>query len=272
MIKEFADLKDKVAFVTGGSGVIGGSMAESLCRAEMKVVLTYRTGDAAIEKTESLNKSGMQAMAIKVDVLDEESVKEAMNVAIEKWGKIDVLVNAAGGHVPGTVIPPDKSVFDASLEGIKKVMDLNLFGTVIPTLVIGKKMAEQGFGSIINISSMASSHSITRVLGYSMAKAGIDIFTKWMAMEVATKYGDGIRVNAIAPGFFVSKQNKDVLIDVDGNYTERAMKIIGKTPMARFGDPKELNGIVHYLASDASKFVTGTVIPVDGGFSSYSGV
>ncbi len=272
MIKEFADLKDKVAFVTGGSGVIGGSMAESLCRAEMKVVLTYRTGDAAIEKTETLNKSGLQALAIKVDVMDEESVKKAMNFAIKKWGEINVLVNAAGGHVPGTVIPPDKSVFEASLDGIKKVMDLNLFGTVIPTLVIGKIMAEQGYGSIINISSMASSHSITRVLGYSMAKAAIDIFTKWMAMELATKYGDGIRVNAIAPGFFISKQNKDVLVDENDNYTDRTNKIIAKTPMGRFGDPKELNGIVHYLCSDASKFVTGTVIPVDGGFSSFSGV
>ena len=175
IIKEFADLKDKVAFVTGGSGVIGGSMGESLAQADMKVVLTYRTGEATLEKAQKLNDEGLQAMAVRVDVLDEESVKGAMQEVIEKWGKINVLVNAAGGHVPGTIIPPDKSVFDASLDGIKKVLDLNLFGTVIPTLVIGREMSKQGFGSIINISSMASSHSITRVLGYSMAKAGIDM-------------------------------------------------------------------------------------------------
>jgi NAD(P)-dependent dehydrogenase (short-subunit alcohol dehydrogenase family) len=272
MIKEFADLKDKVALVTGGSGVLGGSMAESLVQADMKVAVTYRTGKPAIERAQKWAEQGKQAMAVQLDVLDNESIEAARDAVLAKWGRIDVLINAAGGHVPGTIIPPDKSVFDVSLEQIRKVMDLNLFGTVVPTLVIGKLMAEQRSGSIINISSMASSHSITRVLGYSMAKAGIDIFTKWMAMEVATKYGDGIRVNAIAPGFFISTQNKDVLIDAEGNYTERAKKIVEKTPMARFGDPKELNGIVHYLCSDASKFVTGTVIPVDGGFSSFSGV
>ena len=272
MIKEFADLKDKVALVTGGSGVLGGSMAESLVQADMKVAVTYRTGEAAIERARNWTSQGKEAMAVPLDVQDMDSIEAAKSAVLEKWGRIDVLINAAGGHVPGTIIPPDKSVFDVSLDGIRKVMDLNLFGTVVPTLVIGKLMAEQGKGSIINISSMASSHSITRVLGYSMAKAGIDIFTKWMAMELATKYGDGIRVNAIAPGFFISTQNRGVLIDENGNYTERAKKIIDKTPMGRFGDPKELNGIVHYLCSDSSKFVTGTVISVDGGFGSFSGV
>ena len=272
MIKEFADLKDKVALVTGGSGVLGGSMAESLVQADMKVAVTYRTGEAAIESARNWTSQGKEAIAVPLDVLDTDSIEAAKNTVLEKWGRIDVLINAAGGHVPGTIIPPDKSVFDVSLDGIRKVMDLNLFGTVVPTLVIGKLMAEQSKGSIINISSMASSHSITRVLGYSMAKAGIDIFTKWMAMELATKYGDGIRVNAIAPGFFISTQNRGVLIDENGNYTERAKKIIDKTPMGRFGDPKELNGIVHYLCSDSSKFVTGTVISVDGGFGSFCGV
>jgi NAD(P)-dependent dehydrogenase (short-subunit alcohol dehydrogenase family) len=158
------------------------------------------------------------------------------------------------------------------MDALHSVFDLNLFGTVVPTLSIGRLMAEQGYGSIINISSMASSQSISRVVGYSLAKAGIDNFTKWMALEMATKYGDGIRVNAIAPGFFISTQNRDILLDKNGEFTERAHKIIGNTPMGRFGEPKELNGIVQYLCSDSSKFVTGTVIPVDGGFSSFSGV
>ncbi len=271
-MNEIINIKSKVAIVTGGSGLIGGSMAKSLARAGVKVALTYRNGDAASKTTKMLNSEGMEALAVKIDVLDEESIKEALNSVLKKWGKVDILINAAGGHVPEAVVAENQSIFDTSLEGIKKVMDINLFGTVIPTLIIGKEMANQGSGSIINISSMASTQSISRVLGYSLAKAGIDIFTKWMAMEVATKYGDGIRVNAISPGFFISAQNKNVLINENGNHTERAKKIINKTPMARFGDPEELNGIVHYLCSDASKFVTGTVIPIDGGFSSFSGV
>jgi NAD(P)-dependent dehydrogenase (short-subunit alcohol dehydrogenase family) len=272
MNTEFQDLENKVVLITGGSGVLGGSMAESLVMANMKVAITFRSGAAVKEKVVNWKDQGKQVIAVPIDVLDSESIESAKNIVLDEWGKIDVLINAAGGNVPGTVIPPDKSVFDLSTENILKVLDLNLFGTVVPTMAIGKLMAQQGFGSIINISSMASSHSISRVLGYSMAKAGIDNFTKWMAMEMATKYGDGIRVNAIAPGFFISTQNKNILLDEDGNYTERANKIIDKTPMGRFGDPKELNGIVQYLCSDSSRFVTGTVIPVDGGFSSFSGV
>ncbi len=271
-MKEFSDLKGKTALVTGGSGLLGGSMGESLAHAGVKVALTYRTGDSAVKKAEELNKLGLNAMAVNADVLDENSVGAAMDKVLEKWGKIDTLVNAAGGNVPEAVVPPGKSVFDIPVDKIHKVLDLNLYGTVIPTLIVGREMAKQKHGSIINISSMASTQAITRVPGYSMAKAGIDIFTKWLAMEVAMKFGDGVRVNAIAPGFFISKQNKAVLIDEDGNFTERAQKILAKTPMQRFGAAEELNGLVLYLASDASKFVTGTIIPVDGGFSSFSGV
>ncbi len=271
-MKEFSDLRGKTALVTGGSGLLGGSMGESLAHAGVKVALTYHTGDSAVKKAEELNKLGLNAMAVNADVLDENSISAAMDKVLEKWGKIDILVNAAGGNVPEAVVPPGKSVFDIPVDKIHKVLDLNLYGTVIPTLIVGREMAKQKRGSIINISSMASTQAITRVPGYSMAKAGIDIFTKWLAMEVALKFGDGVRVNAIAPGFFISKQNRAVLIDDDGNFTERAQKILAKTPMQRFGAAEELNGLVLYLASDASKFVTGTIIPVDGGFSSFSGV
>lgn len=272
MKSEFEDLSEKVVLITGGSGVLGSSMAESLTTAGMKVAITYRSGIAVQEKVEEWKKKGMQALAVPVDVLESESIEAAKNTVLKEWQQIDVLINAAGGNVPGTVIPPDKSVFDLSIEKLLSVLDLNLFGTVVPTLAIGRLMAEQGQGSIINISSMASSQSISRIIGYSMAKAGIDNFTKWMALELASKYGDGIRVNAIAPGFFISKQNKDILLNSEGEYTERAHKIIENTPMGRFGEPKELNGIVQFLCSNSSKFVTGTVIPVDGGFSSFSGV
>ena len=272
MSKELSDLPGKVVLVTGGSGVLGSSIAESLLEAGSKVAVTYRSGTSIKEKVDAWNDEGKECIAIPMNVLERFSIEKGRDTILNAWGKIDALVNAAGGNVPGTVIPPDKSVFDLSMDALHTVMDLNLYGTVVPTLSIGKLMAEQGHGSIINISSMASSQSISRIIGYSMAKAGIDNFTKWMALELATKYGDGIRVNAIAPGFFISNQNRNILLDEKGEYTERAHKIINNTPMGRFGEPKELNGIVQYLCSDSSKFVTGTVITVDGGFSSYSGV
>ena len=268
------ELKGKVAFVTGGSGLLGGHIGESLAMAGAKTVFTYHSGSAATKRVENINQSGGQSMAVMVDVLDEESVEHAAGQVIDRWGKIDVLVNAAGGHVKGSSGTPDPEVatFDIPTEQIRQVMDLNLYGTIIPSMSIARHMSKRKSGSIINISSMASTQAITHALGYSMAKAGIDIFTKWMAMELAQKFGDGLRVNAIAPGFFISDQNRDRLVDAQGNLTDRAQKIIAKTPMARFGEPSELNGVIRLLASDSARFITGTVIPVDGGFSSFSGV
>ena len=191
---------------------------------------------------------------------------------IDQFGRIDILINAAGGNMSGATIGENQNFFDLNMEDFKKVTDLNFNGTVLPTLVFGKTMADQGAGSIINISSMASYRAISRVVGYSAAKAAVDNFTRWMAVELAQKFNSSIRVNAIAPGFLITEQNRSLLTNQDGSLTERGKKIIDITPFKRFGEPDELIGVVLWLAGDASGFVTGTVIPVDGGFSASSGV
>ena len=191
---------------------------------------------------------------------------------MNSFGQIDGLINAVGGNLPGAVISDDKSIFDLSEKDFDEVVDLNLKGTVLPSIVFGEVMAEQGRGSIVNYSSMTVDRVITRVVGYSAAKAAMENFTRWMAVEMALKYGDGIRVNAIAPGFFIGKQNKKLLLNEDGSLTERGEKIIQNTPMKRFGKADELSGAIHFLCSDSARFVTGIVLPVDGGFSAYSGI
>lgn len=266
------DITGKVIIITGGGGVLGGAMARYLVKRGAKIVILSLHEESARKRTEELKFIGGEALGLAVDVLSQEGLEKVRDRIMQKWGRIDVLINAAGGNLPGATIAPDQTVFDVSVEDLRKVLDLNLMGSVLPTLVFGKVMAEQKEGSVINISSMAAIHSITRVLGYSMAKAGIDMFTKWMAMEMAMQFGDGIRVNAIAPGFFIGKQNQRLLTEEDGSLTHRGETIINNTPMRRFGKAEELDGIVLYLCSDASKFVTGTIIPVDGGFSSFSGV
>ncbi len=272
MKNQLFNVQDKVIIITGGGGALGGAMASYLAKEGAKIVIISRREETVQSGVDALKAEGHEALGLAVDVLDEEKLKEASDKIIEKWGTIDVLINAAGGNLPGATIAPDQTVFDVSVGDLKKVLDLNLMGSVLPTLVFGKVMADQQKGSIINVSSMAASHAITRVLGYSMAKSGIDMFTKWMATEMARKFEDGIRVNAIAPGFFIGNQNRRLLTNEDGSLTERGHDIVRNTPMNRFGEAEELNGIVHYLCSDASQFVTGTIIPIDGGFSSFSGV
>ena len=272
MENQLFNVKDKVIIITGGGGALGGTMAGYLAQQGAKIVIISRKEETVQSGVDALKAQHREAIGLAADVLDEEKLKDARDKILEKWGRIDVLINGAGGHLPGTTIAPEQTVFDVSFSNLQKTLDLNLMGSVLPTLVFGKVMADQTKGSIINISSMAATHSITRVLGYSMAKAGIDIFTKWMAMEMARKFGDGIRVNAIAPGFFIGNQNRRMLTNKDDSLTQRGHDIIRKTPMGRFGEAEELNGVVHYLCSDASQFVTGTIIPVDGGFSSFSGV
>lgn len=265
------DLTGRVAIVTGGYGVLGGSMASGLGAAGARVVVLGRNRDASARKVEEMHAAGMHAMSVEADVLDADQLKQARDEILATWGTVDILINAAGGSVQRSRTD-NKPVFEMPLDAFDEVVALNLQGTVRPSLVFGEVMAEHRRGVIINISSMAAQHAMSGVPGYSVAKAGIDAFTRWLAMDLAARYGDGIRVNAIAPGFFVTTQNKSVLVNEDGSYTARAEKILAHTPMKRFGRPEELNGAIQWLCSDVASFVTGTVIPVDGGFSIFSGV
>ena len=267
------DIRGRVAAVTGGYGVLGSAIARGLARVGARVAIIGRRADAAQREAEviSRERGARDSMALVADVLDRDQVRGACERLIAEWGRVDILINAAGGNV-GRARSDVISVFEIPLDAFDEVVRLNLHGTVIPTMVIGEQMARQGRGTIVNISSMAALQALSGVMGYSVAKAGIDNFTRWLAVDMARRHGDGIRVNAIAPGFFVTTQNRAVLLNDDESYTERAKAILRQTPMGRFGQPEELLGAVQWLCSDASSFVTGTVIAVDGGFSVFSGV
>ncbi len=265
-------IKDKVAVVTGGAGVLGGSIAKSLLAQGAKVAILDIREEHLNTRMKELQEIGGETIGLVSNVLDMDKLKETRQVLLNKWGRIDILVNAAGGNMPGATLEEHQTIFDMDIRDYHKVTDLNLTGTVYPSLVFAEAMAKQGEGSIITVSSMATYSSITRVLGYSVAKTGVNIFTQWLAMEMATKFSEKIRVNAIAPGFFIGDQNRKVLINPDGSYTERSNKVLARTPMKRFGVIKELNGAVQFLCSEASSFITGVILPVDGGFSSFSGV
>ena len=266
------NLEHKVILVTGGCGILGGGIAKYLAENKATVILLHYKEEPLLAAVKELKTINEHAAGYVCNVVEEKSLQEVAKKIIDTYGKIDALINAAGGNKPGATIGPDQSVFDVDVEQFKQVIDLNLFGSIIPSLVFGKEMAKNKKGTIINVSSMAADRAITRVMGYSASKAAIDNFTKWMSVELAQKYGDGLRVNAIAPGFFIGNQNRALLTNEDGSYTDRGNTIIKNTPMNRFGDADELNGAIHYLASEASKFVTGIIIPIDGGFSAFSGV
>jgi len=265
-------LENKVAVITGGAGVLAGAMANGLIHAGAKVAILDLYIENAEKRAGELEEMGGEAIGLKANVLDIESLNEAYNRIIKKWGKVDILINAAGGNMKGATIMPDQNFFDLDMDDFQKVTALNLNGSVLPVKVFGKSMAERKKGCIINISSMTAQQAVTRVLGYSSSKAAIDIFTKWLAVEMAHKYGEGIRVNAIAPGFFIGEQNRRLLTEEDGSLTKRGQIVISKTPANRFGEPEDLISTLLWLCSDASKFVTGVVVPVDGGFSAFSGV
>lgn len=266
------DINGNITVITGGTGVLGRAIAKYLACNGAKVIITGRKEEIGKEITAQINSlhPGGSIEFMKTDVLNPEMVQKNCDDIISKYGRIDTLLNAAGGNMPGATIAPDKTFFDLDPAQFEKVLNLNLTGTVIPTQIFLKPMASQKKGSIINFSSMAAFRPLSRVCGYAAAKAGISNFTAYMATECAKKFGEGIRVNAIAPGFFLTEQNRSLLTNPDGSYTERGKDVIRQTPFGRMGKPEELCGTVHYLMSDASKFVTGTVAIVDGGFNVYA--
>lgn len=271
-IDDLFALEGKVAVLTGGGGVLASEIGSGLSKAGVKVVFLDIKEEAATQAADKIVQQGGIARGFKTNVLDMEALKATRQQILDEFGQIDILLNAAGGNMPGANITPDKTVFDLDIADLDKVTDLNFKGTVLPSIVFGEVMAKQKSGNIINISSMAAMQSITMVLGYSAAKAAVSNFTSWMAMELAMKYEGSVRVNAIAPGFFVTHQNRAVLLKPDGSLTERSHKVIANTPMGRFGEPDELIGAVLFLAGASASFVTGVVLPIDGGFSSFSGV
>ncbi len=271
-LDELFNLKNKTVLLTGGGGVLAGAIGGGFSKAGANIVFADLNEKSAIDAANRITQQGGIAMGIGMNVLELASMELARDKILQEFGSIDVLINAAGGNMPGATIEPDKTIFDLKLEDLDKVTNLNFKGTVLPSMVFGKVMAEQKKGVMINISSMAAFQSITRVVGYSAAKAAVSNFTQWMAMEMAMKFTGEIRVNAIAPGFFIGNQNKELLVNTNGSYTERGNLVVLKTPMKRFGAAEELIGACLFLAGDSASFVTGVVLPVDGGFSTFSGV
>lgn len=274
------DFTGRSVVVTGGTGVLCRAMAKALVGCGANVAILARTvekGEALLAemRAEMLAEVSGPGRAIIVagDVLKSETLQAATRTVLDEFGRIDCLINGAGGNSPQATTRPDLTFFNLPEEALRYVFDLNMLGTILPSQVFGRQMAEQGEGVILNVSSMSAVRPLTRVIGYSAAKAGINNFTQWLAVHLAQQYSPRIRVNAIAPGFFITEQNRSLLADVTtGQLTERGQSIISHTPMGRFGDPEDLLGAVLWLLSPASAFVTGIVVPIDGGFSAFGGV
>jgi len=271
-MNDLFSIEGKVAIITGASGVLGGSLAKHFAKQGAKVVAVGRSLEKLQTIISEIEALGGEVLAVEANVMDIQSLESTTKQILDKFGKIDILLNIAGGNLPNATLTANQSFFDMNMNGWNDVTNLNINGTVYPSYVYGKVMADQGSGSIVNISSMAAYSAITRVAGYSAAKSAITNFTQWLASDISLKFGDKIRVNAIAPGFFIGDQNRKILINEDGTLTDRSKKVITKTPMGRFGDADELNGSVQFLCSDAASFITGALLPVDGGFSAFSGV
>lgn len=264
------DIKDRVVVITGGTGVLGSCISRYLAAEGAKVVIMGRRADEGNAIVADIKANGSEAMFLTTDVLNADILQQNCDTILARYGRIDALLNAAGGNMPGATIAPTGTFFDLDISQFEKVLNVNLAGTVLPTQIFLRPMVEAGCGTIVNFSSMAAFRPLTRVLGYAAAKAGISNFTAFLATEVAKKFTSNIRVNAIAPGFILTNQNRALLTNPDGSLTERGNDVIRQTPFGRFGTPEELCGTIHYLISDASKFVTGTVAIVDGGFNAYA--
>ncbi len=268
------DLTDKVVVVTGSTGALAGSAANYVAAAGACVAYLGRSSsklDAALAGARALAPDA-DVIGLQADVNDREALERARDAVLARWGKIDALINGAGGNQPGATIMPTQSFVDLDFTAFREVVDLNLHGTVLPSLVFAAPMLERASGTVINFSSASATRAITRVVGYSAAKAAVENFTRWLATDLAKRTQGGIRVNALVPGFFVGEQNRRLLLNEDGSLTDRGQTIIRQTPFGRFGEASELHGAVHYLLADASKFVTGTTLVVDGGFGVFSGV
>ena len=264
------NVEGHVVIMTGAAGILGASMMHYLAGQGAKVVILDRNEEAGKALENEIQAKGGNATFLYTDVLNKEVLQQNYAAIMEKFSRIDVLINGAGGNMAGATIPPDKSIFDLDMEAMRKVVDLNLFGIILPTMVFCRAMIEQKQGSIINISSESALRPLTRVAGYGVAKSAVSNFTKYMCGELGKKYGPGLRVNAIVPGFFITEQNRALLLNPDGSYTPRSNDILNHTPFGRFGEPEELLGAIHYLASEASKFVSGAEIVIDGGFDAFS--
>jgi NAD(P)-dependent dehydrogenase (short-subunit alcohol dehydrogenase family) len=265
-------LEGQVAVVTGGTGVLGGAMATALAMAGARVGILGRRASVAEEMALAIQARGGEALAIPADVLDRDSLAMARDKLLKHWGGVHTLVNAAGGNRPAATVGDAADIFAMSPSSFREVVDLNLTGALLPTLVFGEAIVKSGGGSIVNVSSMGSTRALTRVGGYGAAKAAVENLTRWLAVELGRRHGDLVRVNTIAPGFFVGEQNRTLLLEADGTPTERGRKIIAHTPAGRFGEANELAGTLVWLCGPGARFVNGVVLPVDGGFSAFSGV
>src|ERR1700750_1539317 len=246
-------LAGKVIVVTGGTGILGNSFINGIVEAGGAVGILGRNQAVAEERADAINKNGGKAIALVADVMNEDDLQTAKTKILDAFGRIDGLVNAAGGNMPEGVLQNEDDIFKMNIAGMRKVLDLNLWGTLIPTQIFGEAIAQNGGGSIVNISSMNSKRAITKVLGYNMGKAAVDCYNQWFSVELARRFGDKLRMNALAPGFFLTEQNRNLLTKPEGGYTERGDLVIKQTPFKRFGHPDELKGAIVWLLSDASQ-------------------